>query len=75
MTSKRQPQTSQEILTRAIVSRARIAFAREATRAAGFSLGDVERTQAILRLDRQIARIKSVIEPLPEVNMDWGPRA
>ena len=75
MTVKRQPADPRETLIRAIASRARISFAREATRAAGFSLGDAERTQAILRLDRQIARIKSVIEPLPKADMDWGPRA
>lgn len=73
MTSKRQPTDPRDTLIRAIVSRQRISFAREATRAAGFSLGDAERTQAILRLDRQIARLKSVTEPLLESNMDWGP--
>ena len=73
MTAKRQPADPRDTLLRAIVSRQRILVAREATRAAGFTLGDVARTQAIQRLDRQIARIKSVMEPLPKANMDWAP--
>ena len=73
MTGKRQGPDPRDTLTRAIVSRQRILFAREATRAAGFTLGDGQRTEAIHRLDRQIARLKSVTEPLPELNMDWGP--
>ena len=73
MTSKRQPTDPRDTLTRAIVDRQRIFFAREATRAAGVTFGDAYRTRAIHLLDEKITRLKSVIEPLLESNMDWGP--
>ena len=76
MTSKRQPTDPRDTLIRAIASRQRHILMRDGMRSLGVQAGSIAesvRTLAILRLDREIARIKNVIEPLPEVSTDWGP--
>ena len=76
MTSKRQAVDPRDTLIRAIASRQRHILMRDGMRAVGVRVGSPDesvRTLAILRLDREIARIKNVIEPLPEPDMNWGP--